>query len=224
MPLLTGQTGLISDGLGSLLLACGAGLLIFLTIVRMRKRYAQGGAEPLSAKERLEGIRRRAAAHDQTGSAMAEVEELTRRCAAHLDNKAERLEYLLELAEGRIAELEQLLGQQANQAGATQQPPAPQADAPDPTAQTPAAADNYSFPQPPEATFGSDKDATDSAEAPARRDAAPPPPPAQAGRATDPLTRQIYELADEGQTPVEIARRLDEQVGKVELILALRAG
>jgi len=38
----------------------------------------------------------------------------------------------------------------------------------------------------------------------------------------DPLTRSVYELADEGHNSVEIARRLDEQVGKIELILALR--
>ena len=41
---------------------------------------------------------------------------------------------------------------------------------------------------------------------------------------SDPLTRQIYEMADQGTTPVEIAQQLDEQVGKVELILALRSG
>jgi hypothetical protein len=46
-----------------------------------------------------------------------------------------------------------------------------------------------------------------------------PPPPL---RALDPLTRAVYEHADAGRTPVEIAQHLDEQVGKVELILALR--
>ena len=38
----------------------------------------------------------------------------------------------------------------------------------------------------------------------------------------DPATRQIYELADQGLEPVEIARRLDQHLGKVQLILALR--
>jgi hypothetical protein len=38
----------------------------------------------------------------------------------------------------------------------------------------------------------------------------------------DPLNQQIYELADEGLAPVEIARRLEQQTGKVELVLALR--
>lgn len=37
----------------------------------------------------------------------------------------------------------------------------------------------------------------------------------------DPLARRVCALAAEGLTPVDIARRLDEHVGKVELILAL---
>ncbi|HRP62424.1 MAG TPA: hypothetical protein PK400_03945 [Phycisphaerales bacterium] len=52
------------------------------------------------------------------------------------------------------------------------------------------------------------------------------PPPRRAAHANadavDPLSRSVYELADTGRTPVQIAQQLDEQVGKVELILALR--
>ncbi len=39
----------------------------------------------------------------------------------------------------------------------------------------------------------------------------------------DPVTREICRLADKGATPAEIAKQLDEQIGKVQLILALRA-
>jgi hypothetical protein len=38
----------------------------------------------------------------------------------------------------------------------------------------------------------------------------------------DPLNQQIYQLSDEGLPPVEIARQLEQQTGKVELVLALR--
>lgn len=38
----------------------------------------------------------------------------------------------------------------------------------------------------------------------------------------DQLTRSVYDLADFGRTTIEIAQELDEQVGKVELILSLR--
>ena len=45
------------------------------------------------------------------------------------------------------------------------------------------------------------------------------PPPEEE---PDPLTRDIYERADAGQTPLQIAGDLNEHVGKIELILALR--
>jgi hypothetical protein len=54
------------------------------------------------------------------------------------------------------------------------------------------------------------------------------PPPSEhtdePGQAEHPdaLTRTIYGLADEGLPPVEIARRLSQHIGAVELILALR--
>jgi hypothetical protein len=38
----------------------------------------------------------------------------------------------------------------------------------------------------------------------------------------DPISSQIYALADEGLPPVEIAQRLDQHTGNVELVLALR--
>ena len=38
----------------------------------------------------------------------------------------------------------------------------------------------------------------------------------------DDLTRNVYRLADAGHDPVAIAQQLNEHVGKVELILALR--
>ncbi len=47
------------------------------------------------------------------------------------------------------------------------------------------------------------------------------PPPALPA-SLDPLTVAVYDLADTGRNPVEIAQQLDEQIGKVELILALR--
>lgn len=50
------------------------------------------------------------------------------------------------------------------------------------------------------------------------------PQPASDGEQPDPLTRKVYALADAGRTPLQIAQALDEQPGKVELILALRRG
>ncbi len=49
------------------------------------------------------------------------------------------------------------------------------------------------------------------------------PAPSNGEHQADELTRAVYEQADAGRTALEIAQQLDEQVGKVELILALRA-
>ena len=40
--------------------------------------------------------------------------------------------------------------------------------------------------------------------------------------ATNPLARRIYQLADSGRDSAQIAQELEEHIGKVELILALR--
>lgn len=61
-----------------------------------------------------------------------------------------------------------------------------------------------------------------TAARPAASPGKPPPPPPAAAPSPDPLTQAVYERADAGQSAVDIARELDEQVGKVELILALR--
>lgn len=50
----------------------------------------------------------------------------------------------------------------------------------------------------------------------------PTPPNPQPITPDDVLKRSVYDLAEQGHDPVEIARRLDEHVGKIELILALR--
>lgn len=42
------------------------------------------------------------------------------------------------------------------------------------------------------------------------------------GNEPDPVTNRVYELADQGEKPVEIARQVNQHVGQVELILALR--
>jgi hypothetical protein len=52
--------------------------------------------------------------------------------------------------------------------------------------------------------------------------AAAPSTPRMPAAAAHPLAGEIYALADQGHDATEIARRLDEQTGKVQLILALR--
>ena len=63
------------------------------------------------------------------------------------------------------------------------------------------------------------------AEPATRRPAQPAaqPTPGNGEHQADELTRAVYGQADAGRTVLEIAQQLDEQIGKVELILALRA-
>lgn len=49
-----------------------------------------------------------------------------------------------------------------------------------------------------------------------------PPAAAHADRPADPVSGDVFRLADEGLATIEIAQQLSEGVGKVELILALR--
>lgn len=46
----------------------------------------------------------------------------------------------------------------------------------------------------------------------------------QGGAGLESAHREVYELADAGLTPVEIAKKLDQPTGQVELILNLRKG
>ena len=62
-----------------------------------------------------------------------------------------------------------------------------------------------------------------AAAKPVAKKRTPPPRPAPPEPVADPLTASVYELADSGRDPADIARELDEHVGKVELILSLRS-
>ncbi|MEO0483170.1 MAG: hypothetical protein AAF138_06060 [Planctomycetota bacterium] len=50
----------------------------------------------------------------------------------------------------------------------------------------------------------------------------PPAPEPAFGPESDPMHRRVYELADAGRGPIDIARELGQPTGQVELILALR--
>ena len=124
---------------------------------------------------------------EELNGLMVELHEASRRVAAQVDNRATKLEILLQEADAKIARLEQLTGL------STQPPPADPASSRDsnpltvPHADSPSSAPSHSTP-------------TD-----------PPDPRAQ-----------IYDLADRGHSPREIAQLLNTQPGEIELILNLR--
>lgn len=162
----------LRDKLSLGLIAIG-GVLVMVFVFRMLWRRPKATRERAAAPApRRPGASN---ADERLEQLMADAEELTRRLAAILDDRAARLELLIEQAEAKAGELRSL------------------AERPAPTA-------------------------------------APPPPPAPRPLATmaeesaaiDPFHRRVYELADQGLSPVDIARRIERPTGQVELILALR--
>lgn len=180
-----------------LLMAAGIALLTLVMLRRLWKRRSgqkkkAAGGERLSARERMARAGEATRPRETLEHLMVEVQELTRLCAAQMENRALRLEKLIREADEKIRRLEGLKGGgESRIAGGVE--------------------------------FG-------GRAFHARAVGGDTRVPEHAGGVSsllvqddvDPVTRRVYGLADQGLTPVEIAGKLEEQVGKVELILALR--
>jgi hypothetical protein len=190
-----------AQGLGTILTLAGVALLTIWAIASLRRRLAGRSTESPAerVRSRLDAARSRQDQQRTIESYASDAEELTRRLAAHLDNKAARIEALLAEASQATDRLQALL-ERSQSARASDQAAA---------ARPPSVGEVRTDHADRSLWRRRDIDAEDVADT--RR------PPA------DPVTRRVYELADDGLPPVEIARELDEHVGKVELILALRS-
>ncbi|MCH8259964.1 MAG: hypothetical protein IIC46_07145 [Planctomycetes bacterium] len=156
----------------------GIGVLLMISV---RSKIARRNADRPSPRELIEQLKATSRHRGDAQSASAELMESARVLAAKLDNKAARLEVLIQQADERISLMSQLSG-----TGAVAQDGPPRTEAAElDRARTPVAANG---------------------------------PPVS----LDPLTQSVYELADTGYQPIQIAQELQEQVGKVELILSLR--
>jgi len=171
--------GIARDDLSIGLIALGS-VMMLIVIARMLGRRSRvqtaGSRSERTGREVARPGLTSTAGHDRLERLMTDAEELTRRLAAVLDNKAARIEVLIEQADERLAALER-----------AQERAEPEA-------------------QP----------------APARPGLSLTEESAPAAPAVDPLHRKVYDMADRGMTPVDIARQIDRPTGQVELILALR--
>lgn len=156
----------------------GIGVLLMISV---RSKIARRNADRLSPRELIDQLKSAGRHRGDAQSASAELLESARQLAAKLDNKAARLEVLIQQADERISRMSQLSGM----GGVTQDGPS--------------------------LTRAAEPDR-------ARNSVAANGPPIS----LDPLTQSVYELADIGYQSIQIAQELDEQVGKVELILSLR--
>ncbi|MDQ7013179.1 MAG: hypothetical protein Q9O74_04700 [Planctomycetota bacterium] len=194
-PTNAGETTPVNKTLSTALIALGTVMMI-IVITRMLRRstkarnsrvrtiYTSKSPPPHPEPKTRRNTRHNPAAAEATATTdridrvMANAEELTRRLAAIMDNKAARIEVLIEHADQRLAALAE--------AEANAQQAAPAA--------APALHTDH--------------------------ETAPPAPPAPLS--IDPLHRKVYDLADQGLAPVDIARQIDRPTGQIELILALR--
>lgn len=172
-------------------------LLITTTLLRrwVKKSRAARNHDPREKlREQRETLQNRAE-RDSLEHLMVEVQELTRICAAQIENRATKLEHLIELADRRLADLEQATSRRSD--------PSPSSAERDRTIEARPAA----MPSNRSRDWSAESD--EPSESPAQR--------------RDQLAERVHELSAMGLKSVEIARQLDEQVGKVELILALRS-
>lgn len=165
------------ENLSILLIALGSVMLMIVIFRMLRRSSARQRRQPEPAEARTASAApaSRGQSPERLERLMSDAEELTRRLAAHLENKAAQLDELLGQVDARTEELRSLLDN----------------------------ADRVSS-------------AASSALAPER------PPEAEVSSSADPMHRKVYELADQGLDPVDIARSVDRPTGQVELILALR--
>ncbi len=211
---------------GSSMLMLAGVVLAMLVIMRAlmkssakRKMQTRTMGDP---SQRIERINERAAGGmDPARKAMVEAEDLTRRLGAVLDNKATKIEILLEEANERIAKLERA----AQSMAARQiQPESSQHS----TSVPPEALDRARLDQDREERKWSEERPVETTETPK-----PSEPTFRIGRgfketthpeSPHPLTfpEQVDELAVKGLNAMEIANTLNRPVGEVELVLNLR--
>ena len=218
----------LAEHLPGLLMAAGVSLLTFLLIMNLRLKIQRraasrhispafaagsaGGAGGLAAGEHLHrhgsGSTRSFQPATIDDPQTVAAHESVRLLMTALDTRCKTLEVLLRQADDRIRRLEDALD---DRVGASISPT--RTAVPERARRAPAETSASVSPSPAAGAVASD-------EAPSVKVA--PYGAEYFSEVVDPLTANVYELADRGRTPVEIARNLDEQVGKVELILALR--
>jgi len=183
----------------------GIVLIIASLWLGIRKRRKRAKTEP-TAREQLERMKQQQGMRDDLQSLMVEIEQLSKRLSSQLDSKTLHLEKLLSEAEQKIAELRRLReeanGPESFHSRATKDPSATESARRGGELQNRTARVDASGMDDREKGDTSDSD--------------------RAAGPSDPVTRSIYDLADQGKPAADIAGELNEHLGKVELILALR--
>lgn len=166
---------------------------------------------------------------------MNQAEEQATRLEAQIAHREDRLRHLIQLADARLSNASrpepdpprvivtpQAAAFQAERRAQSAQPLAAQFTEPAPVAPAAPSASTPARVHAP-AAFSAAPASSPVATIPRSSPATMTDASGSSG-GLDPLTAEVYRLADHGATPQEIAARLDQHPGKVELILALRSG
>jgi hypothetical protein len=176
--------------------------IVYVAIIRpmFKKR------DPMAKTPGSASLSQQRSVEREMSNLLVELSEMTRQLSAQLDTRSAKLEELMRQADQKITELRTLGFLPANP-DVMPPPPAPGAS------HSPPAADGAS--DYPLARLGLIP--ADAAGVPSRGGAATDRSQADARNA------QIYAFIDQGLTPQEIAQRLGQLTGEVELILKLRS-
>ncbi len=225
-------------------LLAGLGLMalwVVLWIVTQRwsARAERGFDQPqrltLTPHEKLDRSRESQGLRRDLEQVMAEIETFSQKLGEQMDRRSQRIELLLKLADERIRELQRLTDEAARASANMQQQSVPIQQQPEVISERASASSSMTgaaISNRDSALYG--EPAGPSAP-PTRQPPRAPMPRSGAGmqaaatgvatRTTeldDPVARSIYRLADQGASAMDISRKLNEHLGKVELILALR--
>jgi hypothetical protein len=184
-----------------------AATILYVAIIRpmLKKR------DPMTKAPASSSLAQQRSVEREMSNLLVELSEMTRQLSAQLDTRSAKLEELMRQADQKIAELRALGILPANPDAL----PAPPIGSPEALA----AGASSSPAEHPLAGLGLIP--ADAAGVPARAIAAPA---TFADRSqVDPRHAQIYAFIDQGLSPQEIAQRLGQLTGEVELILKLRS-
>jgi len=201
VPIVLLNAGTIDNS--TLMLLVGVVVLIVMLTISTRRRVTERSHSPQQyLREQLSRVREQQGVRDDIEALLLQLEALSREISAQVDVRFAKLERAIADADARLAELRRLgLG-----------PPSTPSDTPSRSS---------------EPVGAEEVPSQGSAPSPGPETAPPiaavPPPvvPPGPSDAVDELKRRVLEMADAGLAPIEIARRLDKNVGEVELIIKL---
>jgi len=215
-------------GSGQWLLIIAAIIIITMLMMQGSRRRAAGGS-PRQYRREIDGATNQSAAIKRDMERLlVELNELARQINGQIDTRFAKLEQSIADADKRIQFLRVLLS-------AAKEANLVDSDGTEPAGQSPSETGSITEPGRFDVRVG-DEGISDHSEAyvdkvsaVSEKNSSPQVPAAAAdgqvseqSPPTEDPNRRLYELADAGRTPVEIARELNQSVGEVELILNLR--